>query len=286
MRFALYTVNDDQNGGTVVLRHIKCALETLGHTVIMLHYGEDLVDQVDYIWFQSQFYGAVKDVLRNSSAKKICWLEHFDPPAEFAYEPIERIEADYFNTQYKGPVVEWAKERIGKDIAYFPLAACEKCMHPEPNISNVPPVVCITRLSPYKNGNTLAAIAATHITCSYDALNGVYGSAVVVANVHAEFQKGITKDYLGHYGDSVNDRIFHVPMAGGLVVNDNNPMIREFFNENEMVVCNDEPDMTKRIAWLIAHPVERMSYIALAWERIMKEHLYIHRLNNYLPIIS
>jgi len=278
MKFCFCVTGSSINGADNVLKHIGCALKELGHEIETVNIIHD-IPECDAVWFQSQWYGILEKKLRSSKSKKICWLEHFLPSENFV--PIETIKADCFNTQYKGDVKDLAEKRIGKDIYYLPHAACPHCMREGVYNDSYPKKVIIMNRNKFKDESWLDEAGVTILPLSAFKVSDAYRSANVVANIHAIFQKGISSEYLGAIGMGLNERVFQAIMSGGFVVNDNNPILRDFFSKEEVPMASTKEEFSNLVNYFNNNPNERLPYMQRAKERIANEHLYVHRIKQY-----
>ena len=281
MRIGFFITEVSINGADSVLRHIGCALKEMGHEVVFANIGAPIPEGLDIVWFQSQWYGAIKDKLDSVSAKRVCWIEHFNPPEIFKYYRLEDIEADFYNTQYKGEALSFASKKVGREVYYLPHAACTFCMREGNPAQDYPKRVIVMNRNEYKDESWLELAGVTILPSEPDKVADVYRSAHVVANLHAEFQKGLSADYLGMTGKCLNERVFQAIMAGGFVVNDNNEILREFFEEDEVPMGMTWREYAYSINHFDHFPGDREPYMIKAKERILREHTYLKRIEQY-----
>jgi len=70
-------------------------------------------------------------------------------------------------------------------------------------------------------------------------------------------------------------------MSGGFVVNDNNPILRDFFSKEEVPMASTKEEFSNLVNYFNNNPNERLPYMQRAKERIANEHLYVHRIKQY-----
>lgn len=292
MKFYAYCIRkdlSDRNGGSLVLWHHGHALEELGHEFGgMLGLDELVPGDADYIMFQSEWWSTVKHNLRYTDAKRICWIGHFRPHIKYDIAPITDIDADYYHTQWKGQCYEYAKKIVeskGKKLFYLPHAGCAKCNTEGEKIETTK-TLFIGADYPERSFDWIDYAKVPRITCPVEDAKNYYKSALVCPNLHGDFQKNIVTDFTQEPGMMINDRIFNIILAGGFTISDNEPIVKEFFTEDEVPYANTKADYRSMINHFVMYPEERGSYMKKAKERILKEHLYTHRWKEFLPTIG
>jgi len=286
MKFYAYCQDktlEDCNGGSLVLWHHLHALEELGHiSGGMLNLGEEVPQDADYIMFQSEWWNILKSCLERSQAKRICWLGHYDTGAKYGMPRISTIQADYFHTQYKGECVKWGEDQIGKKIYYLPHAGCSKC-NTEGNIIEAPKALFIGNHFPERSEDWLEGV--TLIQSPFPKVKDYYKSALVCPNIHGGWQKGEKTEFFQIPGEMINERLFQVILSGGFAISDNTPIVKDFFNEDEISWAKDKEQFKWMIDYFIHNPQERESYMIGAKKHILNNHLYTHRWEEYLKEI-
>lgn len=96
-----------------------------------------------------------------------------------------------------------------------------------------------------------------------------YSSAVIAPNIHSFRQK--------KHGVLLNDRTFHIPVYGGFQICDN-PLVKEYFNEDEMVYGVDDSDFVDKFRYFLTNKEERIPYIQKAGKRVYEDHSYFNRI--------
>ncbi len=266
---------DDSNGGAIILFHHLCALEQLGHqNGGMLTVGMDYVpDDADYILFQSEWWNTLKPWLELSRAKRICWLGHFNPSeTKYGMPKLEDIQANWFYTQWKGECVEWAKEKIGKDIFYLPHAACEVCNTEGKEITNYHKAIFIGNHYPERSEGWLENV--TMVQIPFQQAKDCYKSAIISPNLQGDFQKNVKTEFFQTPGEMINDRIFNVIMSGGFTISDNTPIVKEFFSNDEVPYAETKEQYQDLIKHFIQNPDERLPYMEKAKKKIQENYTY------------
>ena len=265
----------EMNGATIVLLHHLHALEQVGHQSggLLTAGVDEIPPEAEYILFQSEWWNVIKPHLETSRAKRVCWLGHFSPSvSKYGMPKIEDIKAHFFYTQWKGECVEWAKEKIGKDIFYMPHGACELCNTEGKIIPDYYKAIFIGNNYPERNQDWLENI--TMVQTPFIKAKDSYKSALVSPNLHGDFQKGIPTDFFQVPGHMINDRIFNVIMSGGFTISDNNPIVKDFFTEDEVPYAETKEQYQEMIRYFIAHPEERLPYMKKAKKKIMENYTY------------
>jgi spore maturation protein CgeB len=85
---------------------------------------------------------------------------------------------------------------------------------------------------------------------------------------------------------AVNQRVFDVPTAGGLVLTDAQADVFELFAADEITVYRSPEELLDLVAYFSAHPTERLQRIAKGQARVAREHTYDHRLRTLLDCMQ
>jgi hypothetical protein len=104
-----------------------------------------------------------------------------------------------------------------------------------------------------------------------------YSNAQIAINVH-------TKAQLEH-GILLNERVFSSSIQGGFQICDNS-MARQYFTENELVIANDHSDYNDLLIFYKKNPEARVEMIKRMQRKIQNFHLYEHRINQVIDILS
>ncbi len=85
---------------------------------------------------------------------------------------------------------------------------------------------------------------------------------------------------------AVNQRVFDCPAAGGFLLTDAQPALRDLFDvETETACYHSADDCVERFRWYRERPAVRREIARRARERILNEHTYVHRLDRILAIL-
>ncbi len=110
----------------------------------------------------------------------------------------------------------------------------------------------------------------------YDELPEVYRRHAVHLN-QTSFQMNST----------VNQRVFDVPLCGGLLVTDYRSDLADLFDiKRECVLYHTPVEAADKLRWYLDNPETADSVAALARRRIESEHLYHHRLRTMINTIN
>jgi spore maturation protein CgeB len=123
----------------------------------------------------------------------------------------------------------------------------------------------------------LLPMASQHNAVSYGPLLAqLYSSATI--NLNATSLQMPT---------ALNQRIFDVPAAGGFLLTDAQSDVAEHFKlGTEMIVYNDAHELTDLCSYYLTHDSIRRAIIERARERVLREHMYVHRLHFLLTHLN
>lgn len=86
---------------------------------------------------------------------------------------------------------------------------------------------------------------------------------------------------------TVNLRVFEVPAAGGFLLTDWKDELGELFDfDSELVVYKSIDEMNDLIAFYQQNPSKREHIINKARQRVLKEHLVIHRIRKMISVLA
>lgn len=273
-------IADDNLGGSLWIRHIGDTLKQLGHETRYCHFESD-TSAGDYTIIQSEWIE--KDAYK-TSRRAIILLGHF---TNSVYPDSTKLRPqDIVLTQWKGEVVEDWERRSGKQAVYFPHG-----YFPQKNDEIVPKYhnLWIGSETPFRDISRFHSVNVSRIHCDPLLTDSFFKEAIINSNVHLNIQKGslvnVPESILEKPGYAVNERLFWIPGAEGFQIADENPIIREFYDEDEVPMTTAE-DYKEVVHYYMNHPEKRESMAKKAHERTMREHLYEHRITNILlPIL-
>jgi hypothetical protein len=189
-------------------------------------------------------------------------------------------------TQWQGEVVEDWEKRSGKTAHYFPHG-----YFPQTNDEVVPEydAVWIGMDTPLRDISRFDGLDVARINCDSLVTDSFYKRAKICPNAHLDCQKGkidnVPESILDKPGYAVNERLFWIPGAGGFQIADDNPLVRYFYDEDEVPMATNE-DFKEIFNYYLAHPEEREAMAKKAHERTMREHTYVSRIKNImLPLL-
>lgn len=270
-------IADDNLGGSIWLRHIGDTLKQLGHQVEYVHYESDC-SHADFVIIQSEW---IEKEAYKTSRRAIVLLGHF---TSVVYPDSTKLRPqDIVLTQWAGEVVEDWEKRSGLKAHYFPHGYMR---------TNYPVIpfqkrasVWIGTETSFRDISRFGTLPIDKIQCNENEVDGTYIQTAICPNVHLNIQKGqlinVTESILKKPGYAVNERLFWIPGAGGFQLADENPLIREFYDEDEVPTATAE-EFREKFEYYLAHPEEREKIAKKAHDRTMKEHLYEHRINKIL----
>jgi len=275
-------IADDNLGGSIWIRHIGDTLIQMGHDVRYCHYESD-TSYGDYTIIQSEW------ILTNAyktSKKAIVLLGHF---TKTVYpNPYEIRQKDIILTQWKGAVIEKFESESGLKTHYFPHA-----YFPMPVISSIKDLFdgmwigSDTSFRDISRFEGLPIRKETNLTP--ESVSDFYVHSKICPNVHLNIQKGkmldVPESVIDVPGYAVNERLFWIPGAGGFQIADENPLVRDFYDDDEVPMATAE-DFKETFNYYLDHPKEREAMAMKAHLRTMKEHLYEHRITKImLPLL-
>ena len=271
-------INDDNLGGSVWLRHIGDTLSQIGHDVRYCHYESDC-SAADYVIIQSEW---IEKNAYKTSRRAIVLLGHFT--AEVYPDSTKLRPQDIVLTQWAGEVVDDWERRSGMKAHYFPHGYFPH--YPEKDKGIEIESIWFGSDSPFRDCSRFNGM---NIKQGKDVpevmVDDFYLNAKVCPNVHLNIQKGqlinVPESILTRPGYAVNERLFWIPGAGGFQIADENPLVREFYDEDEVPMATAE-DFKEVFEYYLNHPEKREEMAKKAHERTMREHLYEHRITKIL----
>lgn len=270
-------INDDQLGGSIWLRHIGDTLSQMGHDVRYAHYESDC-SAADYVIIQSEW---IEKNAYKTSRRAIVLLGHFT--AEVYPDSTKLRPQDIVLTQWRGEVVDDWEKRSGLKAHYFPHG------YMRTNYPVIPfqkrAAVWIGSDTPFRDISRFDGMPIDKVKCSENEVDGTYIQTAICPNVHLNIQRGemvnVPESVIDKPGYAVNERLFWICGAGGFQLADENPLVREFYDEDEVPMATAE-DFKEIFNYYLEHPEKREAMAKKAHERTMKEHLYEHRITKIL----
>jgi spore maturation protein CgeB len=87
--------------------------------------------------------------------------------------------------------------------------------------------------------------------------------------------------------NGLNQRIFDVPSCGAFLLTDYRAQLTGMFEiDSEIITYHTPQDAAEKAQWWLRHPIKREKVALKAQERIVREHLYQHRLSKLLKIVQ
>ena len=81
----------------------------------------------------------------------------------------------------------------------------------------------------------------------------------------------------------INQRVFDVPACAAFLLTDYRNQIEDMFRVGREVICYKHPDEIKDLtSFYLSNTSQRMEVVTRAHERVLKEHTYLHRVNNLI----
>ena len=275
-------LNDDNLGGSIWLRHVGDTLSQLGHDVHYVHYETDCLE-ADYVIIQSEW---IEKNAYKTSRRAIVLLGHFTD--EIYPDSTQLRPKDIVLTQWRGEVVDDWEKRSGMKAHYFPHAYFPETVN---DLGSVNSGLWIGSDTPFRDISRFDGLDIHSIKSglNQEDVSGLYKEAAICPNVHLNIQKGelinVPESILKKPGYAVNERLFWICGAGGFQLCDENPLIRQFYEEDEVPMATAE-EFKEKFEYYLAHPEERDRMSKKAHDRTMREHLYEHRVKEImLPLL-
>lgn len=85
---------------------------------------------------------------------------------------------------------------------------------------------------------------------------------------------------------AVNQRVFDVPACNAFLLSDFRSDLSHLFTTGEeVVVFHDMEDMKQKAAYYLDHEEERKEIAARAYQRVIRDHTYIHRVQSIIDVV-
>lgn len=117
------------------------------------------------------------------------------------------------------------------------------------------------------------------ITIPQEDENKLYASAKICINFHVRGKDGV--DYA-----LVNERAFKIPASGGFQISDYIPTLMKYFNEDEVIMAQDEKDWFDKIDFFMKNNQERIRIQKNGTNRALKDHTYHNRVDKIISIYN
>lgn len=110
----------------------------------------------------------------------------------------------------------------------------------------------------------------------------IFNSTEVNINLHSSTER----DGVDQSGDFLNPRTFELAACGAFQLVDERKLLREVFEPGkEIVTFANAEDLKEKIRYYLAHSEERKKIAEAGRMRVLREHTYIHRMDQMLSII-
>lgn len=106
----------------------------------------------------------------------------------------------------------------------------------------------------------------------------VYSSSTISLNIHEEHQRRLGCDF--------NERTFKIIASGGFEICDNVKVLRKYFTNKELVIGEDTNDWFDKIEYYIKNPEKRVPIIEAGKKKVLKEHTYHNRANQFIDLYN
>ena len=110
----------------------------------------------------------------------------------------------------------------------------------------------------------------------------IYSAAKIVINLHSSGLQDSEEE-----PDFVNPRTFVLAACQTFQLIDERSLLSDLFEPGkEIVTFSDTADLRDKIRFYLDHPQERQAIAQRAYERVMKEHTYQHRMQQMLQVLQ
>lgn len=110
----------------------------------------------------------------------------------------------------------------------------------------------------------------------------IYNATKININLHSSVEPEV---FIGK-GDFVNPRTFELASSQAFQLVDQRGLLDELFTPEELVRFTTLEDLQAKIAYFLNHPEERDRYVERAYQRVLREHQYVHRMQTLLDFIK
>lgn len=111
-----------------------------------------------------------------------------------------------------------------------------------------------------------------------------YFTGLAAIYKHAVINLNITRPQIK---TGINQRLFDVPAAGGFLITDYRDDVEKFFEPGKEIVCYKNIDELKGyIKYYLAHPAERAEIVCAAREKVVQNHTYEVRMQEFISHIT
>lgn len=84
---------------------------------------------------------------------------------------------------------------------------------------------------------------------------------------------------------AVNQRVFDASACGAFVLSDYREDLETLFEPGEVVYYKNKDELKKLTGYYLAHPEERESLARAAQERVLKQHTWVHRMEEVVQVM-
>lgn len=268
-------INDDNLGGSIWIRHIGDTLKQLGHDVRYCHFESD-TSAGDYVIIQSEW---IEKEAYKTARKAIVLLGHF---TSIIYPDSTKLRKnDVVLTQWKGEVIEDWEKRSGLKTHYFPHGYFPNTCDGTQKLN----AVWIGTDTPFRDTSWFDSLAVHRIQCEPYLVDGFYKNASICPNRHLNIQLGklidVPDSILNVPGMALNERTWWICGAGGFQITDN-PLVRDFFGEDEVALATSKEDYQEVFHYYLAHPEKRIEMSKKAQEHTLREYTYKNNIEKIL----
>ena len=106
----------------------------------------------------------------------------------------------------------------------------------------------------------------------------IFNASAINLNLHSSVRPGV----LVGDGDFVNPRTFELAACGAFQLVDRRGLLPELFDEGELALFSDMPELLRAVEHYRARPEERAAVAARGRAKVLAEHTYAHRMRSLL----
>lgn len=109
----------------------------------------------------------------------------------------------------------------------------------------------------------------------------IFNASKINLNLHSSTEAGV----LGK-GDFVNPRTFEVSACRAFQLVDERTLLRELFDESEIVTFGNIKDLKNKIQYFLSDDSARKEFSTRAYRRVTRQHTYLHRMTELIKILE
>lgn len=269
-------VSGVMNGGTVWLHNICDGLKANGIDAEVIDlYSKNW--EADVVIIQSEWTGL--DEYRKFNGKKVVLLGHF---IKGVYPDPHNMLEDLAVTVWSGEILDGFRHKFLPHAFNDQLADCGDMNRGE--------MVWCGNSYALRDEGWLTGLPVTQVKGVFTAqLSSIY-KGKVCPNIQGDFQQGIVSNDPSTIADKpgfmLNERFWHTIGAGGVLIQQYNPQILEFFDEDEIIMAKSKEEFQAKCRYYLEHRDEGIKFYERARAKVFKHHTYKNRAKTLIDLIK